>query len=63
MWRLYNIDLLKIQTNDEFSIFYNNIVAAGFAPKITLPTRICDTTSTLIFKIKAHEWYFSPSYI
>ena len=46
--RDYNIDLLKIQTNDEFSIFYNNIVAAGFAPKITLPTRICDTTSTLI---------------
>ena len=44
----YNIDLLKIQTNDEFSIFYTNIVAAGFAPKITLPTRICDTTSTLI---------------
>ena len=44
----YNIDLLKIQTNDEFSIFYNNIVAAGFAPKITLPTRIYDTTSTLI---------------
>ena len=44
----YNIDLLKLQTNDEFSIFYNNIVAAGFAPKITTPTRICDTTSTLI---------------
>ena len=44
----YNIDLLNIQTNDEFSILYNNIVAAGFASKITLPTRICDTTSTLI---------------
>ena len=44
----YNIDLLKIQINDEFSIFYNNIVAAGFAPKTTLPTTICDTTSTLI---------------
>ena len=42
------IDLLKIQTNGEISIFYNNIVAAGFAPKITLPTKICDTTSTLI---------------
>ena len=44
----YNIDLLKIQTNGEFSLFYENIIATGFAPKITLPTRLCDTTSTLI---------------
>ena len=44
----YNIDLLKIQTNGEFSLFYKNIIATGFAPKITLPTRLCDTTSTLI---------------
>ena len=44
----YNIDLLKIQTTGEFSLFYENIIATGFAPKITLPTRICDTTSTLI---------------
>ena len=39
----YNIDLLKIQTNCEFSLFYENIIATGFAPKITLPTRLCDT--------------------
>ena len=32
------IDLLKIQTNGEFSLFYENIIATGFAPKITLPT-------------------------
>ena len=44
----YNIDLLKIQTNGEFSLFYENIIATGFAPKITLPTRFCDTTSMLI---------------
>ena len=44
----YNIDLLKIQTNGEFSLYYENIIATGFAPKITLPTRLCDTTSTLI---------------
>ena len=44
----YNIDLLKIQTNGEFSLFYENIIATGFAPKITLPTILCDTTSTLI---------------
>ena len=46
-----NIDLLKIQTKDEFSLFYDNTVAAGFAPNITLPTRMCDTTSTLIDNI------------
>ena len=44
----YNIDLLKILTNGEFNLFYENIIATGFAPKITLPTRLCDTTSTLI---------------
>ena len=47
----YNTNLLKIQTNDELRIFYNNIVAPGFAPKITLLTRICNTTSTLIDNI------------
>ena len=44
----YNIDLLKIQTVGEFSLFYENIIATVFAPKITLPTRLCDATSTLI---------------
>ena len=29
-------------------LFHDNIVAARFAPKITLPTRICYTTSTPI---------------
>ena len=29
-------------------LFHDNIVAARFIPKITLPTRICDTTSTPI---------------
>ena len=28
--------------------FYENITSSGFIPKITLPTRICDTASTLI---------------
>ena len=44
----YNIDLLKISTNNVFNKFYENITSCGFIPKITLPTRICDTTSTLI---------------
>ena len=44
----YNIDLLKINSNNEYCSFYENVLSSSFAPKITLPTRICDTTSTLI---------------
>ena len=44
----YNIDLLKMNSNEDFSTFYENAISSGFVPKITLPTRICDTTSTLI---------------
>ena len=44
----YNIDLLKIGTNNDYCSFYENVISSGFAPKITLPTRLCDTASTLI---------------
>ena len=47
----YNIDLLKINTNDHFNIFYENVISSSFIPNITLPTRMCDTTSTLIDNI------------
>ena len=44
----YNIDLLRINSNNEYCSFYENVLSSSFAPKITLPTRIRDTTSTLI---------------
>ena len=47
----YNIDLLKINSNENYNIFYENASAAGFVPKIILPTRICDTASPLIDKV------------
>ena len=47
----YNIDLLKINANDNFNMFYENVISSSFIPSITLPTRICDTTSTLIDNI------------
>ena len=47
----YNIDILKINANDNFNIFYENVISSSFIPSITLPTRICDTTSTLIDNI------------
>ena len=44
----YNIDLLKINSDNEYCSFYENVLSSSFAPKITLPTMICDATSTLI---------------
>ena len=44
----YNIDILKMSSNHICNTFYENVISCSFAPKITLPTRICDTTSTLI---------------
>ena len=44
----YNIDILKMCSNNAYNTFYENVISCGFAPKITLPTRICDTASTLI---------------
>ena len=44
----YNIDLLKLNTNNDYCSFYDNVLSSSFAPLNTLPTRICDTASTLI---------------
>ena len=47
----YNIDILKICSNNHYNTFYENVMSCCFVPKITLPTRICDTASTLIDNI------------
>ena len=47
----YNIDILKMCSNNNYNTFYENVISSSFAPKITLPTRICDTASTLIDNI------------
>ena len=44
----YNIDLLKIKTNKHFNDFFDNLISVGFFPKITLPTRFTEQSSTLI---------------
>ena len=44
----YNIDILKMSSNHAYNTFYENIISCSFAPKLTLPSRICDTASTLI---------------
>ena len=37
--------------NNNYNTYYENVISSSFAPKITLPTRIFDTTSTLIDNI------------
>ena len=44
----FNIDLLKLNSSHNYNTFFDNVTSSSFAPKITLPTRICDISSTLI---------------
>ena len=44
----YNIDLLKICSNNDYYSFYEIVLSSNFAPKITFATRMCDTANTLI---------------
>ena len=52
----YNIDISKMSSNHVYNTFYENVISCSFAPKITLPTRICDTTSTLITRYKIQNF-------
>ena len=47
----YNIDLLQIENSNKVNLFYQNRSISGFSPKITLPTRLSETTCTLIDNI------------
>ena len=47
----YNIDLLQIENSTKVNLFYQNMSLSGFFPKITLPTRLSETTCTLIDNI------------
>ena len=47
----YNIDLLKVKTNRHYCSYFDDVVSNGFFPKITLPTRLSDHSSTLIDNI------------
>ena len=41
----FNINLLKIHTKPNYNAFLEIMLAHSFYPKITLPTRICDTST------------------
>ena len=44
----FNIDLLQYNTNHKTNLFLDDIFSLGFVPVILKPTRITDTTATLI---------------
>jgi len=47
----YNIDLLKINTQNNTKDFLDNMTASGFVPLISKPTRITEHSATLIDNI------------
>ena len=53
-----NIDLLKINQRPIFSEFYDILTANSCIPKITLPTRLTETSGTLIDNcfLQAHQY-------
>ena len=51
----YNIDLLKIFRKNQYNVFFENLIAAGFQPKISLPTRLTDHSATLIDNIFCNQ--------
>ena len=40
----FNIDLLKVDSNTDTNIFYNNLTSHFFAPFVLQPTRLCSKT-------------------
>ena len=47
----FNINLLLISSNRHFADYLDNVISTGFFPKITIPTRIQENSSTLIDQI------------
>ena len=55
----FNIDLLKLETDDNINSFYNILTSNLFVPHITLPTRITSHSKTLIDNIFSNDPDFS----
>ena len=52
----FNIDLLKYDTNNEYSEFLNTVTSSGFLPHILHPTRITEYSSTIIDNIYGNNF-------
>ena len=51
----FNIDLLKINVKDLYHTFFNSLIAAGYLPRISLPTRITNHSATLLDNIFSNK--------
>ena len=47
----FNIDLLKYEMVPKYQDFYNMMASNGYLPQITMPTRLTDTTMSIIDNI------------
>ncbi len=47
----YNINMILLKEKPLYNEFFDSLISAGFHPKITLPTRITNTSHTLIDNI------------
>ena len=47
----FNVDLLKIDQHEDSNLFYNVLTANGFRPLILQPSRVTNTSATLIDNI------------
>ena len=47
----FNVDLLKLETHGLTSDYFGEFTSQGFYPLVSLPTRLTDTTATLIDNI------------
>ena len=45
------IDRLRIYQKNQYNLFFENLIAAGFQPKISLPTHLTDHSATLLDNI------------
>ena len=52
---------IHINTKDHYNTFYNNLTAAGYLPRISLPTRVTSHSATLIDNIFSTELYNNDS--
>ena len=51
----FSIDLLKVNSKNRYNTFYNSLTAAGYLPRISLPTRVTNHSATLIDNIFSTE--------
>lgn len=57
----FNIDLLKLEKVDSYNNFYNLLVSFGYLPQIVDPTRVTDSSATIIDHIYTNCMEYSQN--